>query len=462
MIKQSQSKPKPDSIPLHIGIDDTDSTRQGCTTYIAALLTQRLSQLGADFLDYPNLIRLNPNIPWKTRGNAALSLRVNIRQDAVQEAIEETVRIVERESDLSHPRTDPGIVFYQGREIPQDIKVFAKKTVQDIVKKSEALKLITRFGAEAYGFNSGRGIIGALAAIGETLEGDHTYEIIAYRTPSNRGSPRRVDAKSVRQMDKKTIGQTYNNIDPDKKRVLITPRGGDPVLLGIRGEYAQSVKKAYSMLKINEEVERWVVYRTNQATDAHLTKAEAIKDIRPYRPVIAAGSLTREPHMIPGRHVIFTVKDSSSEIDCAAYEPTGKFRNIIRQLITGDQVEVYGGVRPHTSRTPITINLEKIRIVSLVPKTAPINPNCRICGGRMESMGIGQGLRCKKCGYRDDAAKKIITQVQRNISESLYIPPARAHRHLTKPISRYGLEKMWQTRIVPSDFWGLGGPHFKT
>lgn len=462
MTKQLPQAPRPDTTPLHIGIDDTDSTRQGCTTYIAALLTQKLSLLGADFSDYPNLIRLNPNIPWKTRGNAALSLRVNINQDAVHEVIEETIRIVKRESDLSHPRTNPGIIFYQGKKVPQDIKAFARRTVQDVVKKSEALKLIMHYGAEAFGFNGGRGIIGALAAIGETLEGDHTYEFIAYRTPANRGSPRRVDAKSVFQMDEKTKGQTYNNTDPDKKRVLITPRGKDPVLLGIRGENPHAVKSAYNMITVNEEVERWVVFRTNQATDAHLSKTEAIKGIRPYRPVIAVGSLTQEPHMIHGRHVIFTIQDNTAKIDCAAYEPTGKFRNIIRQLSIGDQIEAYGGVRPPSARNPITINLEKIKIISLASKTSLINPHCRICGGRMESMGKGQGLRCKKCGHREDDTKKKSIQVQRKIREGLYIPPPRAHRHLTKPLSRYGIEKTGKTRTILRDFWGLGSPHFTT
>ena len=57
---------------MHIGLDDTDSTRKGCTTYVAALLVEKLQKLDANFIDYPNLIRLNPNVPWKTRGNGAL------------------------------------------------------------------------------------------------------------------------------------------------------------------------------------------------------------------------------------------------------------------------------------------------------------------------------------------------------------------------------------------------------
>jgi hypothetical protein len=48
-----------------IGIDDTDSRSDGgCTTYIAAVLVEKLKKYG-DLADYPLLIRLNPNIRYK-------------------------------------------------------------------------------------------------------------------------------------------------------------------------------------------------------------------------------------------------------------------------------------------------------------------------------------------------------------------------------------------------------------
>ena len=62
---------------LNIGIDDTDSPRKGCTTYIAALATEYLETHDCVFIDYPNLVRLNPTIPWKTRGNGAIALRIH-------------------------------------------------------------------------------------------------------------------------------------------------------------------------------------------------------------------------------------------------------------------------------------------------------------------------------------------------------------------------------------------------
>ncbi len=75
----------------------------------------------------------------------------------------------EEHSAVKEKGTDPGIVFYQNREIPIELKAFSKKTETTIVTLKEATALIKKLGAEAAGFNSCRGIIGALAAIGETL-----------------------------------------------------------------------------------------------------------------------------------------------------------------------------------------------------------------------------------------------------------------------------------------------------
>ncbi|MEM4171235.1 MAG: DNA-binding protein, partial [Thermoplasmata archaeon] len=58
---------------MWIGVDDTDSSEGMCTTYLAP---QILLKLNLDLIGFPRLVRLNPNIPWKTRGNAAIALRV--------------------------------------------------------------------------------------------------------------------------------------------------------------------------------------------------------------------------------------------------------------------------------------------------------------------------------------------------------------------------------------------------
>jgi tRNA(Ile2)-agmatinylcytidine synthase len=428
-------------IKMHIGFDDTDSPRMGCTTYIAALLVEKLFSTGASFIDYPNLVRLNPNVPWKTRGNGALCLRIKCQDNLIERIMETVIDTVEKNSDLGYEGTDPGIVFFFGN-VPQEVKDFARETIQGVVKIKEALRLIKKFKAEAVGFKKGRGIIGGLAAIGETLEGDHTYEVIAYRTLENRGKPRRLEASSVKEMNEKTSRFTFNNVDPETGRILITPRGPDPILYGIRGENPKAVKQAHEMIRQQEPVERWVIFRTNHGTDAHLRKVNLVSEIKSFNPVVVQGVVVKEPQVIPGGHVIFSIKDETGEIDCASYEPTGSLCETSKNLIVGDFLEVFGGVRSASSKHSVTINLEKMKVLKLATKINFFNPPCPQCGKRMKSMGKGQGFRCDRCGLRSSKLKKLAVEVKRDLKEGLYVTSPRSQRHLTKPLCRYGREKV--------------------
>jgi len=426
-------------VKLHIGFDDTDSPKGGCTTHIAALLVEKLSLMGVSFTDYPNLIRLNPNVPWKTRGNGALCLRINCPEDSIDRIKETVLDAIEANAKLSYGGTDPGVVFLF-EDIPQEIKDFAKKAEQGIVKMEEALSLVKRFDAEAVGFKKGRGIIGGLAAIGENLSGDHTFELITYRMPENCGEPRRVQDSSVKMMDANS-SLTFSNIDPETGRILITPRGPDPILYGIRGENPEAVKQAHEMILRKEPIERWIIFRTNQGTDAHLRKVSAVREIQPYNPVVAQGVVSKEPRVIQGGHVIFAVKDETGEVDCAAYEPTGNLCKTSRKLMAGDIVKVFGGVRPSSSKHQLTINLEKLMALKLAPKTSFVNPSCPECGRRMKSMGTNKGFRCEKCGFRSSQLKKLEVNEELGLEAGLYITSPRSQRHLTKPHCRYGREK---------------------
>ena len=426
---------------MHIGLDDTDSTKGGCTTYLAALLVERLQQFQVRFLDYPTLIRLNPNVPWKTRGNGALCLGFSYNPAFENQIKETAVALWEDNSAINEEGTDPGIVFFGGQEIPEEMTDFAKKAETCIVTLKEALALIKKFHAEALGFNSCRGIIGATAAIGETLRGDHTYEIIAYRAKENLGTKRRVDEQSIFEMDKQLAPYTFNNVDAETGRVIITPRGPDPILFGIRGESADVVKKAFGLVKSLEPIERWEIFRSNQGTDAHLTQVDFLNKLEPYSSVISKGVISQNPRIVPVRHVIFAIKDDSGEVDCAAYEPTGNLRKIARELIVGDQVEVYGAVRKPIAEKTFTLNLEKINILALQQKVRMENPFCSNCGKRLKSMGKNQGFRCEKCNGKFAHLTKKETAVPRTLETGLYVTSTRSQRHLTKPLRRYGLEK---------------------
>ncbi len=431
-------------VVAHLGLDDTDSPRGGCTTYIAAILVEEFCQLGVDFLDYPNLVRLNPNAPWKTRGNGAVCLRFSCEPELLDEVLARAVELVEREADLAFEETHPGVALLAG-EVPLELRLFAKRAIRGLVSLEEALKLCARLDVRAVGFKLGRGLAGALAAIGEPLAGDHTYELLAYRTPENRGKPRAVDASSVVAMDEATRPLTFNNYDLGTGRVLITPHGPDPVLLGIRGEAPEVVLKAFRMLKLGEPVERWAIFRTNQGTDAHLAR-RLVRELRPYLPAVVRGRVASVPVMLPGGHVVFRLSDGSGQVDCAAFRPSGRLAKVAHALWPGDLVEVAGGVKTGP-QGQLTLNIEKLVVLELAEKRLPRNPRCPRCGKRMKSMGTGKGFRCPRCGHRDPKAQKEWVLVPRDVRPGLYLPPPRSQRHLTKPLRRYGLEK-----------YGLPGP----
>ena len=423
---------------LHIGIDDTDSPDGGCTTYVAALLIAQLEAMGCKFVDYPNLLRLNPNAPWKTRGNGAICLRINAPEEKESEIKKSVIDIVETNTEFQCDNTNPGVVFYIG-EVPPEIKAFYIDVVQTIVHLETAEHLIARFSASAVAWKNRRGLIGALAAIGGTLEGDHTYELLTYRVPERRGTQRIVDSDSVRKVEK-TIPETFNSVDPETMQVLIAPRGPDPVLYGVRGESAEAVLEAKDEITVGEPIERWVIFKTNQGTDAHLAQSYQISNLQPRYPSIVTGIVEGGCRIIEGGHFIFTIGDGTGKLDCAAYEPSGSFREVATKLRSGDDVRVAGGVRE--TKMGLTLNLERLEVLSLAPELKLVNPRCPECGGPMESMGAGQGLRCKKCGYRGVDLVKIQQEVPREIKVGFYLPPPRAERHLTKPLKRYGKEKV--------------------
>jgi tRNA(Ile2)-agmatinylcytidine synthase len=425
---------------LHIGIDDTDSPKAGCTTYIAARLVERFLGMGARFVDYPNLLRLNPNVPWKTRGNGAICLRIEIESELEGPIMEEVIKEVEGHSEFECENTNPGTVFHTG-EIPMALKRFSERVVQGLANLEEASSLVEEHGASAVGYKNMRGIIGALAAIGGLQGGDHTFEFLSYREPGNCGKPRLVDAPSVRAMDDEAEGSTFNNIDPETGRVLIAPHGSDPVLFGVRGETAESVYRAAKMVEPGEAVERWVIFRSNQGTDAHLRCRSKLSELEPYGPAIVVGEVADRPRTIQGGHVIFGLGDDTAQIDCAAYEPTGGFREIVRQLVPGDGVRAHGGVKEAPVGGRMTLNLEKLEVLRLAPDVRFVNPTCPACGGGTESMGRGKGFRCRKCGFKDGRLRKRAIETERRLETGLHVPPPRAQRHLTKPLVRYGREK---------------------
>ena len=102
---------------LHIGIDDTDSPKGMCTTFLAYKIINRLKKENVDFLDFPNLVRFNPNIPWKTRGNGAVGIKISTSNP---KKIKNLVKkFVKQYSDVKNG-ANPGLVFCQDENIPNE------------------------------------------------------------------------------------------------------------------------------------------------------------------------------------------------------------------------------------------------------------------------------------------------------------------------------------------------------
>src|SRR6266705_1814270 len=420
---------------LHIGIDDTDSEKGGCTTYTATVLFQDLIERGFKPSDFPWLVRLNPNIPWKTRGNGALAVHFFVEEEQIEDVERVAIETVEKTTVASTIGTDPAVTFLKG-QVPRALREYSTRALHDVLSVREARAVATIAGAEVNALMGVRGVIGSLAAIGAGLDAvEHTFEIIAYRIRENLGSPRRIDRESVELMNAKYEDGTFNNLDPESGRVLVSPHGLDPVLLGIRGYSPQHVLGAFNELKLCEEIERVMIFRTNQGTDAHLGKTRRAVDLKPHQSGILTGRVDDMPRVLRGGHVIFRLRDDSGLIDCAVYRPTGSLSMVARDLLPGDRVRVYGGVRRWREGTP-TLNVEKLEVLHMVEKIQHANPMCSSCGGRCESMGRGQGLRCKKCGQRNEYASKIQVRQERHLQSTIYVPPPRARRHLTMPDSK--------------------------
>src|SRR5205085_6206095 len=122
------------------------------------------------------------------------------------------------------------------------------------------------------------------------------------------------------------------------------------------------------------------------------------------------------------------------------YGPTGLFDTALK-LEPGDLIEIGCGVRKGTTKHPKILNVEYIRVLQIAAVFDALNPPCPVCCKRMKSEGKAKGFQCDRCKHRDPQGKKILLPRNRDLQTGLYIPDAKAHRHLTKPLQRYGREK---------------------
>ena len=435
-----------------LGIDDTDSRFGHCTTHLGYLITSELASLGCSFPTYPRLVRLNPNVPFKTRGNAAVCIEFEAHSEGLRdEAFRAAERLMEEEADVENganaalvmaPRDDPQLSGF--------FRQIYLRAVSGVVNYRGVIRAVSEMGIPHRLLGNGMGVVGAVASMGFSCDlDDHTYELIAYRRPERCGTRRALEKGSVVEMEAESFPHTFNSYDHESGRVLVAPTGPDPVLAGVRGDSPRAVLDAFRKIRIGEKPLGQMVYATNQCTDAHL-RSRLATPLKAYSAGWLEGAVA-SVRPSQGGHLVLQLRGEDSRTSlCMVYEPSGDLRRAARLLRPGDSVRVSGGVRRATSKNPAVVNVEKIDVLSTSTQSIKASPRCAACGSGMKSEGKGKGYQCRRCGRKSGGAGagSAPTASSRAIIPGTYLPSPRAQRHLTKQLIRYGNESVGTQAVV--------------
>lgn len=429
---------------MYVSFDDTDSTEGLCTTYLA---TEIIRRTDLDLIGYPRLVRLNPAVPWKTRGNGSLSLRLGRgsgkkikigkigdqeifcfqkegpKEKNIADLMKSLVPIIEENREDS---SDTGIVISEKKPSQS----FYWNGVRSILDKQAVLDELERIGAVYHEFGNGRGLIGSVCGMAWRPR-DSTYELIAYRPEERWGTDRMLEKESIKRMDQ-SYNSTFNSWEERFCKVSMVPGTPCPVMYGLRGDSVEDLPKAADMI-FTEPLDRKLIFLTNQGTDDHIiTDFNSLEPMRSYYiegDVLSIKNLT-------GGHVVMKIKTSLGDLDCTAYEPSKEFRTAVGWLFSGDRIGVMGELRVE----PRTVNIEKFKVIRTAKEfVKKSNPICHTCGRTMESVGKDKGYRCRSC--KTSSSEAVFEENLRWIIPGWYEPPASSRRHLSKPLKRMGLEQ---------------------
>lgn len=418
------------SIPVTvIGIDDTDSREGGmCTTYVADTVARRLEDRGAA-IDRVLLVRCNPAVEHKTRGNAALAIHTDA---SVETAFAAAFDVIDDSAMTNDDRTNPGLVATPDDPdaVSEEVATFARDAICDHHARESARNLIDESGYRSHGWKNGRGLIGALGAVGAWRALDEwTYEHIVYRAPQRWGTDRTVDFESVFDAADAYYPDVWDTVDRGTGEAVCVPRTPGPVLFGIRGDDPSACRAVAERID-SEPIHRVRTFVTNQGTDGHLRDG-TVRDARDGYAYRLCGTVASTPETRRGGHVFFELEDEGATIECVAFEPTKRFRDRVRDLRIGDGLAVCGEV------TDGTIKIEKFAVRDL-QVTERATPICPECDRTMKSAGRGQGYRCRDCETTADG--KVDRPIDRELEIGWYEVPPRARRHISTPLVRGGFD----------------------
>ncbi|WP_393971810.1 tRNA(Ile)(2)-agmatinylcytidine synthase [Oxyplasma meridianum] len=420
---------------MYVSFDDTDSRKAMCTTY---LVSEFLRRGKYDLIGLPSLVRLNPNIPYKTRGNGAVRIRVgngsgekvfcgriagkpiysyerSSGEEDPEKILEEMYRLVDKNYQRDE-NTNPGIVV-SNFLFPE---IMYENAVTCQVNLDETIKQLDKLGSKYRGIKNGRGLIGSSAAMswrGRRI----TYEIIGYRE-GNKEIPEETKMECAMMAD--GYEGTFNSVDIRNRYPAIFPNPRTPVVYGIRGINMEKLVEASESVaaKLPFPIDSEIIFETNQGTDDHIEQYHGeLYNLHTY---MISGTVLSKPVPTQGSHYFSSINAGGKVVKIAAFEPTKEFRSIFRQLLPGDFITVYG------SFLKGTINIEKMEIRNLVAEYMRLPPLCSICGERMANRGKFS-YQCTQCGNRSSIPE--YTEKKRSVMPGKYNVPVMARRHLSMP-----------------------------
>lgn len=434
-------------INMFVAVDDTDSMKGNCTTFLATeIIREFIDDL--DLIGNPRLVRLNPATPWKTRGNGALVMRFG-RGKGEKRLIgrigdrdvwcyddctsfepdpkEMRSRIIPHIEAHHEDDADPGLLI--SRVKPS--QYFYWRGVRTIMDRVDINAEIRRIGGTTFTIGNGRGLIGCTCGMAWRPR-DSTFELLSYRPQERWGTERIFDPLSIRDVEH-GYPTTFNSWEDRTSKVAMVPATPCPVMYGLRGDSEEDLIEAAPKI-VTEPIERWMVFLTNQGTDDHIIRHP--HDLVPNQSYSIVGTVKSKSRHIMGGHEFIDLETRFGTVTCGAYEPSKEFRYTLDWLSPGDVIEVLGELREN----PRTLNVEKIHVISVAPEYRKIsNPICPICSRTMKSTGKGNKFKCKKCGTKSH--RPVMEEETRWIVPGWYEPPTAARRHLSKPLKRMGIEQ---------------------
>ena len=408
-----------------LAIDDTDSPYGGCTTYV---LTQIIDALHSNFpevkfIGYPRLIRLNPNVPFKTRGNGALAVFFKLNETHIM--IYNLVLKIFKEESFAQAHRKENCPFLYFDKFQPGLSIY-----KDALVKIVDFQALTKLGIETR-IQINRGAVGAFSAVHADLTDDYTFELIAYRNSENLTNKRKINKKKVYELAKKYQAKTFSSFDFSKNRELILPSGDDPVFLGIRGDSTTILEKMVKELSIEDQIESYMIFITNQGTGAHTKFPQMREDI--FSVVSMEVTLIDDIQILRGGHTKFLGRINLKSYTIIAFEPTKILCKSVQKLQKGDIIYIHGAFRKNEEG--VFISIEQIRIIDLVARYKKSTPTCLICNRKLRKKGKLKGYKCYTCKLQRWEIEKLEVSNPFFPGEIIYASKS-AQRHLTRPWER--------------------------